>query len=132
MSAFDPSIFSPPDRLGRDASAQSPRLSPPLRLQDQPVDPAKAEQRQREPSKVVLKYLAEQAVKYPPQDIRVLAATVQKYLLVSLEPALRMAEQLREEALASSDAVVQMAHDDRRHEAMELLAPEKPRTAPAQ
>jgi hypothetical protein len=46
----------------------------------------------------VLNELGDEAMEFPPKNITVLAASVQKFFLTNLEPALRIAREIREQA----------------------------------
>lgn len=74
------------------------------------------------PSEELLQHLADQAMQYPPKDIHVLAASVQKFLLTNLEPALQMAREIRQELSQPGEHAVEVLADDRQYQAMTLLA----------
>ena len=80
-------------------------------------------QRPAEPASAtkLLEHLADQAMEYPPKDIHVLTASVQKFLLTDLEPALRMARELRQELHSGGDRTLEIITEGRQSEAISLL-----------
>lgn len=86
----------------------------------------------RDTASELLYQLGDQALEFPPKNITVLAASVQKFLLTNLEPALRIAQEIREQASdAAAQAVNELANDDRREQAFMLLSPDSPTPTPS-
>ncbi|UCD76482.1 MAG: hypothetical protein JSV91_06065 [Phycisphaerales bacterium] len=75
----------------------------------------------------ILDELAARALACPPQNIAKLSASATKYLLTSLEPAMRLAEQIRRLATEGPDPLAEVLARERRREALELLK-NRPRT----
>lgn len=124
-------------------------LSSPDGLRGQPVDPprgrppdpspsplARSEARDRhadEPDLTdeVLKRVSDMAFEHPPKDLLRLSASASKFLLTNLEPALRLAREVREHAEREDrpERTVRIAADDRRREALSVLSERPSRRA---
>ena len=115
MDQYDASQDVSRTRMDSTAPARSPKAvsaSEPKRVK--PPEPT--------PSEKAVDRLADKAMEYPPQDIAVLAASVQKFLLTNLEPAMQIAEQIRHDVSVTSAAyAVNVVADDRQDEALTLL-----------
>jgi hypothetical protein len=92
-----------------------------------PAVPESEPRRQKEPERPdtateVLQRVAERALERPPRDIQKLTASAAKFLLINLEPALRLAEELRQDSLSqSAQSLIEMLLDGRQDRAVTLL-----------
>jgi hypothetical protein len=102
----------------RPESAASARRTKP----EPAAEPKRSKPPEPTPSEQVVDRLADRAMEHPPQDIAVLAASVQKFLLTNLEPAMQIAAQIRHDVSETSAAyAVGVVAEDRHDEAMTLL-----------
>ena len=115
MDQFDASMNTPDVRPGFAAPARRPKSEP-------AIEPKRTKPPEPTSSEKAVDRLADKAMEYPPQDIAVLAASVQKFLLTNLEPAMQIAEQIRHDVSVTSAAyAVNVVADDRQDEALTLL-----------
>lgn len=66
----------------------------------EPIAPSEPER--PDTARKVLQRVAERALERPPRDIQKLIASAAKFLLINLEPALRLAEELRHVSVRQS------------------------------
>jgi len=127
MSMVDPTIQSTPGMSSRQPSGGKPReVIEPSR--DSTGDPHGPKQREAESdiAREVLQRIAERARERPPRDIQKLTASAAKFLLINLEPALRLAEELREESLdRPAPAMIEMLGGSRPDRVQAMLTGEQ-------
>jgi hypothetical protein len=123
MSAIDPTTRAgpqvPPAADVQGAGSEAPRRQPTTR-----AGPTKGDEEPNR-AKQVLDAVAAKALAHPPQNVAELSASAMKFLLTDLEPALRLARQLREQVATRDESFTrQVIADDRREETLALLAAE--------
>jgi len=123
MSSIDPTIQITSGSDVRKAVAAKLRQSTDLRMPTADEAPKKSESSERpDMAREVLQRVAEIALENPPRDIQKLTASAAKFLLVNLEPALRLAEELREDAMSRSGSdMAELLAGDRHDRAIALL-----------
>jgi len=104
-------------RMRADSAAPARSSKP-----DPAAEPKRAKPPEPTCSEQAVDRLADRVLENPPQDIAVLAASVQKFLLTNLDPAMQIAEQIRRDVSETSAAyAISVVADDRQDEALTLL-----------
>jgi hypothetical protein len=126
MSSIDMTTHFPagaggPNGLPKVASTPSPPSRGPSSTDDRVAQSRQVNE--PDTAQRVLKHVAERALERPPRDIQKLSASAAKFLLINLEPALRLAQELREETMnRSGNDTTRVMTLDRNDRAAALLA----------
>lgn len=124
MSMIDPTIQLRPALEVREAAAKKLRQSAEQRSEVKAEESrSKAKPERPDTAQQVIQRVAERAIEHPPRDFQKLSASAAKFLLINLEPAMRLAEELRAESVKQSGtSVTDLLASDRQSQALSLLS----------
>lgn len=123
MSSINPDVRStlPPERSSSRSTFPLPETDRVTRERgDETRDPLSL--RKRDKASEVLAHVAARALEHPPRDLQKLTASATKFLLINLEPALRLAQQVRTEVVSlDRSSSSELLRENRADAALKLL-----------
>lgn len=125
MSNIDPTIQTTSGVESRQTSSarDSTKTSESRRVATNEANASRQTENRPDTASEVLQRVAERALERPPRDIQKLTASAAKFLLINLEPAMQLAEDLREISISrSAKAMTDMLVDGRQDRAVALLS----------